>query len=87
MEPKRDAHLRSADFFDTGKFPKMTFKSKRAEAAGPGKVKIVGDLTIRGSRRKSRWTSTGRTPPVKHPRGAMVTGATARPRSTAAISG
>ena len=37
-EQKRDDHLRSADFFDVAKFPTMTFKSKRAEAAGPGKL-------------------------------------------------
>ena len=77
MEPKRDAHLRSADFFDTGKFPKMTFKSKRAEAAGPGKVKVIGDLTIRGVTKEVTLDVDGPTPPVKHPRGPMVTGATA----------
>lgn len=46
-EEKRDAHLRSGDFFDAEKFPKMTFESKRIEAAGKGKYKLVGDLTIR----------------------------------------
>jgi polyisoprenoid-binding protein YceI len=46
-EEKRDAHLRSGDFFDSEKSPKMTFKSKRIEAAGQGRYKLVGDLTIR----------------------------------------
>jgi polyisoprenoid-binding protein YceI len=46
-EEKRDAHLRSADFFDAEKFPRMVFKSKRVEAAGKGNYKLVGDLTIR----------------------------------------
>lgn len=46
-EEKRDAHLRSADFFDAEKFPKMTFKSKRIEVAAKGHYKLVGDLTIR----------------------------------------
>ena len=47
-EAKRDEHLRSADFFDVAKSPKITFKSKSAEAAGPGKIKVVGDLTLKG---------------------------------------
>jgi polyisoprenoid-binding protein YceI len=45
---KRDTHLKSADFFDVAKFPTITFKSKRAEAAGAGKFKVIGDLTMRG---------------------------------------
>ena len=45
---KRDTHLKSADFFDVAKFPTITFKSKRAEAAGAGKFKLIGDLTMRG---------------------------------------
>jgi polyisoprenoid-binding protein YceI len=45
---KRDGHLKSADFFDVAKFPQITFKSKKAEAAGTGKFKLTGDLTIRG---------------------------------------
>ena len=43
-----DEHLRSADFFDAGKFPTATFKSTKVEAAGNGKLKITGDLTIKG---------------------------------------
>src|ERR1700755_3140731 len=42
-EPKRDDHLRSGDFFDVEKFPKLTFKSKRVEAKGPGEYRLVGD--------------------------------------------
>jgi polyisoprenoid-binding protein YceI len=45
---KRDTHLKSPDFFDVAKFPTITFKSKKAEAAGAGKFKVVGDLTMRG---------------------------------------
>ena len=51
-EPKRDAHLRSADFFDVENHPKMTFASKRI-VAEDGEVKeVVGDLTIRGVTRE-----------------------------------
>lgn len=46
-EEKRDAHLRSADFFDADKFPKMTFTSKRIAKKGDA-YELVGDLTIRG---------------------------------------
>lgn len=46
-EEKRDAHLRSDDFFSAGKFPKITFESKRIEKTGQGRYKLVGDLTIR----------------------------------------
>ena len=47
-EAARDTHLRSADFFDAEQFPKMVFTSKRVEAAGKGRYKLSGDLTIRG---------------------------------------
>lgn len=45
---KRDAHLRSGDFFDVEKFPKMTFESKSLASKGDG-FELVGDLTIRGT--------------------------------------
>ena len=48
-EPKRDDHLRSADFFDAASYPKITFKSKRVEGVSGRKFTLVGDLTIRGT--------------------------------------
>jgi polyisoprenoid-binding protein YceI len=45
---QRDAHLRSADFFDVGRFPTITFKSGRVEKAGAGALKVAGDLTMHG---------------------------------------
>ncbi|MGB4866807.1 MAG: YceI family protein [Hyphomicrobium sp.] len=45
---ERDKHLRSADFLDVVKFPKVTFVSKSVTPAGDGKATIVGDLTLRG---------------------------------------
>lgn len=47
VEP-RDKDLRSPNFFDVEKFPTITFKSKRVESAGKGKLKVTGDLTIHG---------------------------------------
>ena len=44
---KFNEHLRSADFFDAAKFPKATFKSTKVEAAGEGKLKVTGDLTVK----------------------------------------
>lgn len=46
-DAQRDGHLRSGDFFDAEKFPKMIFKSKRIDAAGAGHYKLTGELTIR----------------------------------------
>ncbi len=45
--PAFDEHLRSADFFDAAKYPAATFKSTKVEAAGEGKLKVTGDLTIK----------------------------------------
>lgn len=46
-EAKRDAHLRSADFFDAERFPTLAFRSRRVIPTGMGEFSIVGDLTIR----------------------------------------
>jgi polyisoprenoid-binding protein YceI len=46
-EDKRDAHLRSPDFFDVESFPHMTFRSTRVEPAGEGQGMLYGDLTIK----------------------------------------
>jgi polyisoprenoid-binding protein YceI len=45
----RDKHLRSADFFDVANFPTITFKSTRVEKGSDGKLKVTGDLTMRGT--------------------------------------
>jgi polyisoprenoid-binding protein YceI len=46
-EEQRDAHLRSADFFDVENYPKLTFASTRVEPGGSGKYKVAGNLTIK----------------------------------------
>ncbi len=45
---KRDDHLRSADFFEVEKYPKITFTSKSIEPAGKDRYKLSGDLSIHG---------------------------------------
>ena len=47
-EPERDAHLRSADFFDVDHHPRITFKSTGVKQVGSVLYKATGDLTIRG---------------------------------------
>jgi polyisoprenoid-binding protein YceI len=46
-EEKRDAHLRSGDFFDVEKFPSLTFKSRSVQAISGDTFQLVGDLTIK----------------------------------------
>ncbi len=45
---RRDAHLRTADFFDAAKYPEMTFKSTRVERKGDNQYVLHGDFTLRG---------------------------------------
>jgi polyisoprenoid-binding protein YceI len=46
-DEKRDAHLRSADFFDVERSPTITFRSKGVKAESKETFRVVGDLTIR----------------------------------------
>lgn len=46
--PKLDAHLKSAEFFDVAKFPTATFKATRIQVTGKTTGKITGDLTLHG---------------------------------------
>ena len=45
---KRDDHLRSTEFFDVEKFPRITFKSRSVQRTGPQSGDILGDLTMHG---------------------------------------
>ncbi|HEY3547937.1 MAG TPA: YceI family protein [Propionicimonas sp.] len=49
--PDRDKHLKSADFFDAEKHPTMVFKSTKVEKIGKDRLKVTGDLVIRGTTR------------------------------------
>jgi polyisoprenoid-binding protein YceI len=73
----RDKDLRSDHFFDVAKYPTITFKSKKVELAGTGKLKITGDLTIHGTTKEVVLDVDGPTPPVKDPWGNQRAAATA----------
>jgi polyisoprenoid-binding protein YceI len=45
---KRDDHLRSGEFFNVEKFPRITFKSRTVKRTGPQSADILGDLTMHG---------------------------------------
>ena len=47
-EPKRDAHLRTGDFFLVEEYPKLTFKSTGVSKVSGNRFTLAGDLTIRG---------------------------------------
>jgi polyisoprenoid-binding protein YceI len=76
-EAQRDAHLRSADFFDAEKFPKITFVGRRTTGDLEGSFRLIGDLTIRGTTREVilEVTSEGR---AKDSRGNQRAGYSAR---------
>jgi len=74
---KRDDHLRSADFFDVAKYPSMTFTSTKVEKAGPNKLKVTGNLTIKGVTRQVVLHVDGLTPEIKDPWGHGRRGASA----------
>jgi polyisoprenoid-binding protein YceI len=65
----RDKDLRSDHYFDVAKYPTITFVSKRVEAAGAGKLKVTGDLTIHGVTKEAVLDVDGPTPPMKDPKG------------------
>jgi polyisoprenoid-binding protein YceI len=47
-DAQQDGQLRGPDFFDVTKFPTMTFVSTKVERTGPQKLKVTGDVTMRG---------------------------------------
>ncbi len=73
----RDNDLRGASYFDVAKFPTLTFKSKRVEPAGSGKLKVIGDLTIHGVTKEVTLDVDGPSEPMKDPRGNIHMGASA----------
>jgi len=78
--PDRDTHLKSPDFFDVAKYPTITFKSTKVEKAGEGKLKVMGNLTMRGVTKAVTLDVTGPTGEIKDPWGNVKRGAAATTR-------
>jgi polyisoprenoid-binding protein YceI len=77
-EPQRDAHLKSADFFDVVNHPVLRFKSKSVEPKGPETFTVIGDLTIRGVTRPVTLAVENLTEEAKDPWGNLRRGVEAR---------
>jgi polyisoprenoid-binding protein YceI len=73
---KRDEHLRGPDFFDVAKYPSITFVSKKISRIDSNKIRVSGDLTIRGITKEVAVDVEGPTPEIKDPGGKMRRGAT-----------
>jgi polyisoprenoid-binding protein YceI len=76
-DEKRDAHLRSADFFDAQQFPTITFQSRRTTLKG-GSLQVAGELSIHGTTRDVTLTVSDLTEEHADPWGNLRIGASAK---------
>jgi polyisoprenoid-binding protein YceI len=76
-EPKRDAHLKSADFFDVAKYPEITFKSTTISKGADGRLKVTGDLTLHGATHQVVLDVEPLSAPIKDKSGALHAGTSA----------
>lgn len=75
-EPKRDAHLKSPDFFDAARYSEITFRSKSARKTAHG-LAVTGDLTIHGVTKEVVLQVEGPAAEIRDPWGNLRRGATA----------
>jgi len=73
----RDKDVKSSNFLDVATFPTMTFKSRKITAAGAGKFKLTGDLTLKGQTKEVTFDVEGPSPAIKDPWGNLRHGASA----------
>jgi len=76
-EPKRDEHLRSADFLDAEHYPQIRFASTSVTAQGGGRYRVAGDLTIRDQTHATSF-EVEIAPPITDPWGNLRSAATGR---------
>jgi polyisoprenoid-binding protein YceI len=68
-EAQRDAHLKSADFFDVENYPALSFRSRTVKRTGDDELAVTGDLTIHGVTREVVFKVEGPTAAGKDPWG------------------
>jgi polyisoprenoid-binding protein YceI len=73
----RDEHLKSPTFLDVAKYPTITFKSSKVEAAGPNRWKMTGNLTLHGVTKPIVLDVEVAGPPIHDPMGNTRAGASA----------
>jgi polyisoprenoid-binding protein YceI len=73
-EPKRDADLKTAEFFDVERYPVMKFRSRKVAITGPDKLRVTGDLTINAITRQVVLEVDEPTAPVRDPQGRVKIG-------------
>jgi polyisoprenoid-binding protein YceI len=76
-DAQRDAHLKSADFFDVERFPALSFRSTAVKRAGGDALAVTGDLTIHGITREVVFQVEGPTEPNRDPWGNLRVGISA----------
>lgn len=76
--PDRDAHLRSADFFDAANFAQMKFSSQKVEALAGGALRVLGQLEIRGTKKAVALDVEPLAPAAKDPWGGLRRGTVAK---------
>jgi polyisoprenoid-binding protein YceI len=79
-ERQRDTHLKSHDFLDVGRYPKITFASTKIAPTGSDSYEVTGDLTIRDVTREVILHVDSVTPEIKDPNGLLRLGASASTR-------
>lgn len=79
-DAQRDAHLKSADFFDVEKFPTLSFRSTQVTRQQNGELAVAGELTIHGITRKVIFNVEGLSEPAKDPWGNTRIGLSATTR-------